>query len=409
MVAMSNPLWPPEQGDLSQTPARLLDRAMKPGAGRSYPALRVLQVTPLYYPHAGGIETHVNQVTRRLVRMGAEVTVLTTDPSGSLPIEDEIDKVRVHRVRSWPADRDYYFAPALYKFVQSGSWDIMHVQSYHTLVPPLAMIAALRAHLPYVLTFHGGGHSAWTRNAARKLQRSLLRPLLSRAQKLIALANFEIEQYARELRIPKAHFGLIPNGADMPDTVVKPSAVLSSRPIIASVGRLERYKGHQRMIEALPYVLEARPEARLWIAGSGPYEADLRRLVQDLGLGEQVEIRAIPPGERTRMADELSRTSLVVLLSDYETQPIAALEALALGRPVLVTDSSGMRELAQQGLARSVALTSTSRQIADAVLTQLNDPLVPKRVELPSWDDCATSLMQLYQSILKEPVNAGGE
>ena len=403
---MNNPSRQDEPAELRPAPARIPISAARLDAGRNYPALRVLQVTPLFYPHAGGIETHVYQVTHRLVQMGVEVTVLTTDPTGLLPTADEVDTIRVRRVRSWPPDRDYYLAPALYKFIQRGSWDIMHVQSYHTLVPPLAMLAALRAHLPYVLTFHGGGNSAWLRNKARRLQRSLLRPLLIRARRLVAVAGFEIEQYGQELRIPATRFALIPNGADLPEATLTPAPVPSSRPLIASVGRLERYKGHQRMIEAMPYVLEARPDARLWIAGSGPYEADLRRLVQTMNLDEQVEIRAIPPGERARMAEELLRTSLVVLLSDYETHPIAALEALALGRPVLVADSSGMRELAQKGLARSVSPTATPRQIADAVLAQLNDPLMPKRIELPTWDDCAQGLLQLYESVLKEPANA---
>jgi glycogen synthase len=373
------------------------------GIGRD--RLRVLQVTPRFYPHMGGVETHVYEVTSRLIQHEVDITILTTDPTGTLPAEDVVGNLRVHRIRSWPANRDYYFAPALHNFIQSGTWDIVHVQSYHTLVPPLAMLAALRAHLPYVLTFHGGGHSAWIRDKARKLQRGLLRPLLARARKLVALAHFEIEQYSQELHIPATRFALIPNGADVPEVPVAPAPIQSGRPLIASVGRLERYKGHHRIIEAMPYILAARPAARLWIAGNGPYEAELRRLVQTMNLGEQVEIRAIPPGQRARMAEELSRTSLVVLLSEYETHPIAALEALALGRPVLVADSSGMRELAQKGLARSVTLTSTPRQIADAVLAQLNDPLVPGSIELPSWEDCARGLLQLYQAVLTEPAN----
>ena len=56
------------------------------------------------------------------------------------------------------------------------------------------------------------------------------------------------------------------------------------------------------------------------------------------------------------MADEIARSSLVVLMSEYETQPLAVLEAVALGRPVLVADTSGMTELAERGLAVAVPL-----------------------------------------------------
>jgi len=377
-----------------------------PSAGGGNRALRVLQVTPLFYPYTGGIETHVFQVSRRLVALGADVTILTTDPTGSLPAEDQIDGVPVHRVRSWPARRDYYFAPGLDRFIRGGTWDMVHVQSYHTLVPPLTMISALRSNLPYVLTFHGGGSSAWIRNKLRRWQRGLQRPLLARARRLVALAEFEIEQYAAELRLSATRFVLIPNGADLPQAPVSPPGAPTGGPIIASVGRLERYKGHHRVIEALPFVLAEQPNARLWIAGKGPFEAELRRLAQQYGVSEHVQIRAIPAEDRARMAQELSQAGLVVLLSDYETQPIAALEAAALGRSVLVADNSGMRELAQRGWARSISLTSTPRQIADAILAQLNQPLTPRQVRLPSWDGCAAALFDLYQAVVKDATHS---
>ena len=74
--------------------------------------------------------------------------------------------------------------------------DLVHIQSYHTLVAPLAMLAARRAKLPYLLTFHGGGHSSQLRNATRGSQLALLRPLLAHAERLVTLAHFE-ETYFR--------------------------------------------------------------------------------------------------------------------------------------------------------------------------------------------------------------------
>ena len=68
------------------------------------------------------------------------------------------------------------------------------------------------------------------------------------------------------------------------------------------------------------------------------------------------------------MARELSKAALVVLFSEFETHPLAVLEAISLGRPVLVADTSGLGELAQKGLARAIPLESTSDQIADAVV-----------------------------------------
>lgn len=365
--------------------------------------LRVLMVTPRYFPLIGGVETHVDQVARRLVQSGADVTVLTTDPGGKLPRREQRDGVTIERVRAWPAERDYYFAPGLADVIGRGSWDLMHCQSYHTLVAPLAMAVALRSRLPYVVTFHGGGHSSRLRNAIRSPQWALLRPLLARAARLVAVARFEIGLYGQRLRVPAERFALIPNGADLPVTA-QPLPPLTDAPLITSVGRLERYKGHQRAIAALPRVLDRYPGARLRIVGSGPYEESLRQLAQGLGIAGHVEIGGIAPTDRHGMAEVLTRSSVVTLLSEYETHPIAAMEALAVGRPVVVADTSGLSELAERGLARSVPLESSPEQVASAILEQLERPLVPPRLHLPTWDDCAAGLLALYRSIVERPM-----
>jgi glycosyltransferase involved in cell wall biosynthesis len=360
-------------------------------------ALRILQVTPRYFPLVGGVENHVYQVSRRLVKAGAEVTVLTTDPSGQLAAHEQVEGVTVRRVRAWPAQRDYYVAPEIVPVICDNGWDVIHVQSYHTAVAPTAMLAAVRARVPFVVTFHGGGHSSGLRNKLRGLQRGLLRPLLRRAARLVAVAAFEVDLYASELRLPASRFTVIPNGADLPQGMR--TEVSSDKRIIASIGRLERYKGHQRILAAMPAILLEEPQARLWIAGVGPYEGSLRRQAYQLGVAGQIEIRAIPAGERAAMASELSRAALVVLLSDYETHPIAALEALALGRPLLVADNSGMHELAQRGWATAIPVSSSPQQVAEAVVRQLRHPLLPGAIHLPTWDDCARELWELYQTV----------
>ncbi len=364
-------------------------------------ALRVLFVTPRYYPYTGGVETHVAQVARRMSRAGVTAAVLTTDLRGTLPREEQIDGVMIRRVQAYPANSDLYLAPDIYRMITPGEWDIVHVQSYHTLVAPLAMFAAWRAQLPYVVTFHGGGHSSRLRHTLRGTQHRMLRPLLARARRLIAVAQFEIEFWSKRLKLPVDRFVCIPNGADLPQLSGAARPARTDCTLIASVGRLERYKGHQHIIKALPYILRRVPNAHLWIAGAGPYESDLKQLAHKLNVSDRVEIRAVPANERTRMAEELSQAALVVLLSEYETHPIAVLEAAALGRPVLVADTSGLRELADRGLAKAIPLNSTPEQVAAAVLDQIRAPLVPPAVTLPTWDDCTTGLISLYREVIQ--------
>jgi glycosyltransferase involved in cell wall biosynthesis len=363
--------------------------------------LRLLTVTPRYLPETGGVEEHVRQVAGRLAARGLQVTVVTTDASGRLPPRERVHGIEVLRLRAWSLGSDLRFAPALYRVVARGLWDVVHVQSYHTLVAPLAMLSAARAGIPYVLTFHGGGHSSRLRHRLRPIQRRLLRPLLARAACLVALTTAEADGYARELGLESTRFTVIPNGFDLGsgwngNAPLREPTPPTESPLIASIGRLERYKGHHRILGAMPKILDRRPDARLWIGGSGNFEPDLRRLAVSLGIDDRVDIRAVPPADRTAMAREIRAADLVVLLSEFETQPLAVLEAVSLGRPVLVADSPGLRELAEAGLARTVPLDAQPEHIADAVLDQLEHPDPPVPIDLPTWDQCAESLVSVY-------------
>ncbi|HLZ70237.1 MAG TPA: glycosyltransferase family 4 protein [Dehalococcoidia bacterium] len=363
--------------------------------------LRLLVVTANCFPHMGGIETHVYEVSRRLVRDGVDVTVLTTDASHTLPAAEAIDGVQVRRVPAWPAHRDYYFAPGIYRTLGEGSWDLVHVQGCHTLVPPLAMLAARRAGIPYIVTFHTGGHSSRLRQALRGAQWAALGPLLRRADRLIGVSRFEAELFRRRLRLPASRFAVIQNGAELPDPGPAAAPPQNDAPLIVSFGRLERYKGHQRAVQALPLLRERLPGARLLILGSGPYECELRRLAARLGVARAVEITSIPPAERGRLAATLRRASLVTLLSEYEAHPVAVMEAAALQRPVLVADTSGLRELAERGLARAVPLHSSPAALAEAMAQQLDRPAAATPA-LPTWDGCSRRLLALYRDVLEE-------
>lgn len=366
---------------------------------RSTP-LRLLLVTARYFPYMGGIETHVYEVARRFAQAGIDVTVATTDPSGELPPEEMQHGVHIVRVRAWPADRDYYWAPNLYTIITCGNWDVVHIQGYHTLVAPLAMLAAWRAGIPYVVSFHSGGHSTSWRNAIRGLQQTALRPLLRHAARLVGVSQFEAAAFRKQLRLPARQFTVIPNGAHLPQ-VQATHVDYADGPLIVSVGRLERYKGHHRVLQAFPQVLAHYGNARLRIVGGGPYEGSLRRMADELDLAERVTIGAIPPSDREGMAGVLARAALVVLFSDYEAHPVAVMEALAVRRPVLVTHTSGLGELADRGLVRSIPLGSTTEQIAAAVVHNLEAPLVPGAVALPTWEGCAADLLALYRDVAR--------
>ena len=358
--------------------------------------MRLLMVTARFPPFIGGIETHVREVAPRLARLGVDVVVLTCDPTGQLPPNEIVDDVEVVRIPAYPRNRDYYLAPGIFAHLRAERYDVVHLQGYHTLVAPLTMLAARQAGIPYVVSFHSGGHSARFRRLARGAQRLVLRPGFMAASRLIAVSRFELNLFRRSLRLSSSRFAMIRNGCLMPSpsTVPDPEA-----PQVLSVGRLEQYKGHHRLIAAWPYVLAGAPAARLRILGVGGYERELRRQVRALGLDASIEITSIPAGNPQAMADALGQATVVALLSDYEAHPVAVVEALAVGRPVLASRSTGLGEIVAAGLARGVASDATAKQVAVEILRQLDDPLAADLTTLPTWDDCATQLHNLYRSV----------
>lgn len=366
--------------------------------------LNILMVATRYFPYIGGIETHVYEVGRRLADRGINITILTTVPYRSeakQPREEVIEGVRIIRVRAWPSRRDYGISPKIFSIIKQGGWDLVHCQGCHTFVPPLAMLAAKEAKIPYIVTFHTGGHSSSLRNRMRSLQWQALRPLLTHASKLIGVSHFEADYFRNLLRLPAKQFAVIYNGVTAPDVSQLPARI-PTQTLIISFGRLERYKGHHHLIKALPLLREWRPDARLLILGNGPYEAALRELARETGVLEHVEIRFVQAQDRQGMAELLSQASLVALLSEYEAHPIAIMEALALQRPVLVADTSGLREIAEQGLARMVSLQSTPAEIALAARQQIEKPVaLPAHLVLPTWDDCANQIQSVYNASLR--------
>lgn len=366
---------------------------------------RVLQVVQRFFPELGGTETHVAEVAGRLVRSGeVDVTVLATDRSGRLPRQDVVGGVPVLRRRSWPREADLYLSPGIVPVIARGGWDLVHLQGVHTFVPPLGMLSAALSRTPYVLTFHSGGHSSAARSAVRGAQWAALAPLLRRADHLVAVSRFERGRFAEAAGIDPARFTVIPNGGALPpvpaDVVPVPGRIVSS-------GRLERYKGHHRAVAALPAVRREVPGAHLVVLGSGEFEGELRRLAERAGVADAVEIRSLPPADRSAMAHELASASVMAAMSSYEAHPVAVMEGVTLGLPVVGLDVAGIGDLVEDGLVTGVPEDADDDAVAAALVPALRAtaargpvPHAPLDVELPTWETSAEALAQVYRDVL---------
>jgi glycosyltransferase involved in cell wall biosynthesis len=359
-------------------------------------ALRVAMVASRFPPLLGGIETHVDEVARRMAARGLEITVLTTDVNGKfLPIEDR-DGLTVRRFRAGPRGTDLHASPSLVREVTHGQYDLVHVQGLHTLLPPMTLRACQRVGIPTVVSFHTGGHSSRVRTAIRESQWRALRPLLRKSNALIAVSAYEVDQFARRLRIDPHAIRLIRNGAEpLPVSDDSGGVVATGSPLISSVGRLERYKGHHRLVAAMPALLEIAPEARLVVVGRGSYEKQLRRLVARLRVERAVTFTSFAVEERAALGALLRASDIIALMSEYEANPVALMEALALGRKVVVADTSGLTELAASGLVTAVPLHAPPTELAE-VLASVTAASGFDSPPLPTWDHCVDELLRVY-------------
>lgn len=365
---------------------------------------RILQTTHRFLPETGGTETHVAEVSSRLAALGdLDVTVLATDRSGRLPRHEQVDGYDVLRRRAWPRERDYYFSPGLAGVVARGGWDLVHVQGVHTLAAPAVMAAAIASRTPFVLTFHSGGSVSTTREATRTAHWRALAPLVRRADQLIAVSPFEVSQFAGPLGVDPAAIRVIRNGGALPQPAAE--QVLPVRGRIVASGRLEKYKGHQHLIDALPMVRQRLPEAELVILGSGEYESELRAKVDRMGLDDAVSIRQVPPSDRRAMADELAGAGVMASMSSYEAHPVGVMEGLTAGLPVVGLDVAGTGDLVAEGLVTGVPVGASSRHLADVLVDQLQETERrggPHRTgqQLPTWDDTVAELSEVYREVL---------
>jgi glycosyltransferase involved in cell wall biosynthesis len=141
-------------------------------------------------------------------------------------------------------------------------------------------------------------------------------------------------------------------------------------PVVALVGRLlVAQKGQDLMIRAMGDILRERPDTVLLIVGDGPDRTTLEVLTRELGLASAVRLL----GHRDDIPEILAASDIVAVPSMLDALPLAALEGMAAGRPVVAFASGGLPELVRDGETGIVAPRGDVAQLAAAILRLLND------------------------------------
>ncbi|OGX47564.1 MAG: hypothetical protein A3G88_04490 [Omnitrophica WOR_2 bacterium RIFCSPLOWO2_12_FULL_63_16] len=148
--------------------------------------------------------------------------------------------------------------------------------------------------------------------------------------------------------------------------------VTDSSVVIVAVASLIPLKGHRYLIEALPAITGSIPSLRCLIVGDGPSRPAIEQQVSRLGLARHVVFTGVLDEEEKKAAIRLSR--VVVLPSLSEGLPVALLEAMALGKPIVATDVGGIRELIDDQVSGVLVRPRNSDALASAIRSVASDP-----------------------------------
>ena len=145
---------------------------------------------------------------------------------------------------------------------------------------------------------------------------------------------------------------------------------------LLSVGRLVDAKAHDILVSAMPIVLKEFPNAKVGICGDGVLRQNLEAQIKSLGLADSVKLL----GEQSNVAKFLSSADVFILPSRSEGLPMALLEAMSVGLPVIVTKMEGLDEVVIEGVHGLFAPINDARALAQVILQLLADQSMRMRM-----------------------------
>lgn len=258
---------------------------------------------------------------------------------------------------------------AVRRLLRETAPDILHTHLYH---PNLyGRLAALGLGLPGVVA---AVHNSYTRV---KFHRRLWNFLLARTTDRVLVGSRQVYDEVRRIDgVPPDRLRLMPYGIPLRDLETEESYDAARAKlgvagfVIGMVGRLEEQKGHRYLLAAVPELAQEIAGLTVLVVGEGRRQEALQRQVQDLGLGSKVRFL----GTRRDLPLIYRALDLLVHPSLWEGLPLALLQAMGAGLPVVATRVSGVQDVISEGVNGLLTPPGDSQALTGAILELYRQP-----------------------------------
>jgi glycosyltransferase involved in cell wall biosynthesis len=313
----------------------------------------------------------------------AGVGVLTLDQSGP----------RLLTPRAWRR---------LYAMLVGESIDIVHAHMPRASVPG-ALLARL-ARVPVVVS-----HEHGSALDGKRLRTFLDREVVARLSTvMVAVSEWDRRNLIAHERIPPDLIRVLPNGIAPTDAATPRPPVFARSAdthLIGAVGRLYPEKGYSYLVEAVALLRDSGYPVRCVILGEGPQAGELRDLIGRFGLAEQLQLL----GHRDDAAQIVGELDVAVLSSVREGSPLAMLEYMAAGAPIVATAVGGVPELVDDGVHGLLVAPADPQALRSGIAKLLDDRALAARLGAAArarraaefdLDTVVRRIEQLYDELL---------
>jgi len=373
--------------------------------------MRILMVLEYYPPHIGGVETLFQNLTEKLVRMGHSVDIITCQ----LPQTKRYEKkggVNIHRVRVPGIGKRYWFTffalPQVWKLAKTC--DVVHTTTYNGAFPAL-VVSKLRGKKS-IITVHEVFRAMWKNLPYMNWASATLHRLL---EKLVIGLPFD--KYVCDSRYTKNALRLsgikdenlesIHPGLDyelFKPQKTNPSNIrerlnLKDEFLYLFYGRPGCSKGVEFLIQAVPIISKKIPNSKLLLILSPEPKRrykNILRIIKDLGVREETIL--LEPVSKDRLPDYIMSANCVVVPSLSEGFGFTAVEACAMGKPVVASDVGSLPEVVS---GKYVLIPPRSPQaIADAVYSIYIGEVEDRGKKIFDWWETARKYVRVYEKLL---------